>query len=861
MKIYRNGIQRLILVLILISLSVSAFPVDFKTYRRQALLKRDVARQRIVSLPQEEKQAVLRDFLKAPQKNLRLMAALLTKSEYETALIPDLEKAKEKEKVKGVLKVLNGAIERLRAYQKIELAPEEVAALIRSGNESTNGNNGVTSKGVRPANVTLNVRNWRGDGIPRARVFAYSRKYNIRFPAKAGSFVQTNSEGLTLLPLTAGKWMVVAFSQPAYQRHHKGRAVFLIQQITVKKLKQRIAIRPDAEIRLSFNDEQDTVKIYAADPAMTHETRFPPLGNSAKGRLTIETTKGAELTLFGTGTKPGKFWTFFRDKVAAPASLTVEPQGTWITFSEPKLLPRVKSATVFVSRYAHRASPLSFTVKPGDRLLLAPGSTEIDYAVDADLGRLVYGPRQYELKAGETLALRLDSPTEAEVTHDFFRNYGGKPNVLAACIIARDANGHLLTALQDRNRRMKSFTYKTYHGNRLIAETQTQRGSFTTIVGENIDRSIMPELSYEITADLGPGVPKKMKASEYTKVETNHFSLYGPSLAIEQLKALGQSTEQVFEAIQALRGSPPPWTHKDVLIKVTLPPTVGASAGGRGIRVRLTSVLKRHWIAYDSLKAFPHEMLHLFKFGHDDFMEVWQNATWNLMARNRGSKTYYLPNLKSQQEITAVLRGLPGNHSTAVCWLIYARYGLAPFRFYQDVEKQWKPALQRLQITDDETCCAIFNKATGQNIKPLFEMAGSVIRDRMLAQAESILTGLDSDNKPSSIMTTGKNPLSPETRRLNRVLSSAGRADPERALTNLKRAQPLVDKIGVNRDRVRFQMRFALVYYKLHAEEEMYESLRRAQRAALMVNFAYFKLVRNLATSVVMGQPVVMGHL
>ncbi|MCF7848172.1 MAG: hypothetical protein K9M45_04920 [Kiritimatiellales bacterium] len=861
MKIYRGGTKWL--VLFLTCLSINAFSTDFKAYRKLALRKRDQAKLKISNLPQDESLAVLHNFLEAPEKNLRMMAAQIAKNEYETALIGDIEKAREKEETEGIAKAMDSALERLRAYQKIELPAKELAAL-RSSDKSAPEeakNNGSADNGVGPASVTLNVRNWRGDGVGRAKVFAYSRKYGIRVPARADAFAQTNQQGLTGLPLTLGTWTIVAFSQPAYQNNHKGRAVFLIKEVTVDKPKMRISIRPDSEIKLSFKDGLDAEEIHAIDPAMAHSVKFPSLGGSAKGRFTLETGKDVKIALLGADTEPGKTWTFFTKEVRAPASWTIEPQGTLVTFNGPKLLPRIKSANVSVSQYAHSATPLSFTVQPGERMLLPPGTTEIDYAVDADLGRLVYGPMPYELKDKAKLSLALDSPTEAEVNHDFFRDYAGRKKVLAACVTARDANGHLLTGLQGANKRAMAFTYRTFRGNRLMAESENEKRSLSCIVGEGFDQGIMPELSYEITADLGPGVPKKMKASEYAKVDTEHFTLYGPSLATARLEALGKSTEKVRDVIQALRESPPGWEHKDVLIKVTLPPTVGASAGGRGINARLAGLVKQRWLGFDSMGAFPHEMLHLFKFGHDDYMGVWQVATQNLMARDYGSDAVYFPNMKEQQAINAFLRGENGEHGNAVPWLIYARYGLAPFRFYQNVEKRWKPALQTLEINDDETCCAIFSEATGEDVKPLYELTGSSIRNDVLDQAKAIIAGLDGGTAPAILATDNKKPQSPEAKQLNKALGIANRMPPGKALANLSRVQPLVDKIPVNRDRVRFEMRFALAYDAIKAEKEMFESLRRAQRAAITVNQAYFEKVRNLSVNVITGQPAVLGHL
>jgi len=312
-------------------------------------------------------------------------------------------------------------------------------------------------------------------------------------------------------------------------------------------------------------------------------------------------------------------------------------------------------------------------------------------------------------------------------------------------------------------------------------------------------------------------------------------------------------------------------------MKVTLPPTVGARAvgtpGGPADQMRIVTMLNGRWFESENIWALPHEMLHTFGFGHDDFMDVWSNAAIRATRSERIPDVCVLPpKAPIQERILVVLRGENSEAAANVVpWLVYGRCGLDPLRKYQDVEKEWKPAIQTHDVNDQETYCAILSQMAGTDLRDAYAAASIPIRPVAFAAAcqsiAELRTASLTKTEPQGETTSGtmasapaaKGPVTTDTL-LSRALDGA-RAKGAVGVTELRQKIALVKQVPLNRARVRLYLRFGKTFDDLGAKDDAYAAYRQGQREAAKVSREYVDLCRRLATDAVMGKPLQLGHL
>jgi hypothetical protein len=832
------------------------------------------AEQRLATLSADDRREFLVDLLGSDAPAQRALAARHAKTRWDLALLGDLEAALEREKAPIPAKALEDAIDQLRHYEKIVLPEEELATLLPVAKPDKEAL--LDELGFGPVDLRLEICDARGDPVAGARCLVYSRDYCLRVPAEG--FAIADDKGVMEFELARGVWSVVAFSDPEYQEDHPDSGVFLeAAKVELKGRRETLALEPDAELTIELGPDSDlnAQAVHVIDRFQGHQVRFPTLGIAA-GRFVLEATAGAPLVLSAYGRGPdGQAWIAEEAEVKAPAELRWDPLGPGAarialkTSDRPK---RVKDAEVTLARSIHGPTLVKVEdLGPGSVVFASPGRVELDYAAQIHRRRYEYAPRAYDLRAGETLTLELDAPTTATVFHQHYPGFYGKVrNVLAAGLIAKDVNGHLLARVLHEDT-PATITLTARLDGEIVGQATSDKGRFMQKMAQDVDPDILPRLTYEIDAPLGNAIPTTLPGRGWAPFETKHVTIWASPPLVDRIALLGEGIEILYEELVDLRGDEPRWERTGLFFRTIMPPTSGGRATRQGVIMPFVYLLTARWLDIESIKKVPHELEHKFGFGHQDYMGIWANA---LYERMRHSETPLIaegppPGAPVMKAMLAMMRGEPGAAPNAVPWIIYGLRGLEPFRHYQNTKNLWSPALQGEGFTDEEAHCAIFSEAAGAEFRPLYELAGAIIRpgsyerareaaDKLHA-ADPQLSGEPSEVTDLLLGTSAEGPTPEEE--LNAAMKAAREKGGEEGAQLVMAKMPLAEKIRMNRGRCKMYMRLGALFVELDAEQEACEAFRNVQREAAKVSAQYVNLCRRLAIIGLKGDPPGIGHM
>ncbi|MCX7015878.1 MAG: hypothetical protein NTW86_25540 [Candidatus Sumerlaeota bacterium] len=836
-------------------------------YAQLAATRPGEAQAAIAKLPEAERVAVLRDLLASPKAEVRRFAGAASRATFELGVRRDVEKALAREKDEKTSTTLAQALSLLRVYEKVALPKEELNALLAAGGATERADQ---REGLRPVALDLTVQNEEGKPLAGAQAFAYMKDYAVRAPAD--KFAQADARGRIVLPLAPGAWTIVAFSPDTYGKTHPGRAVFLVgKNRSLEKTTETVTLRPDAELQMTIEGKGagEADEVHVIDRPQGPQIAFPSLGASRNGRLVVETTKGAPLSVLGMGgKKAAEHWVAFEPKAEAPEEVKWTPSGEQsarIRLKGPSHLKKVDSAELQIRQFGHDATPASVEGAPSQTILVSPGEIELQYTIKGGRQQFIYSPKLYRLTPGQTLALTLDSPSTATVFHQVYPNFYGKKNVLGAGLLAQDANGHFLTGIQLAGGLKLAFQFSATLDGKPLDETQKPDGRFFREMGHDVDPKSLPSIRYRVGRGVVPGLPAELPGTEWTTYSTEHYTFhYAPPLR-ERIERLAKGTERLYRTILDVYGQPPKWKRTDIFMRAILPPTVGGSSSAAGILLPTSVFLSARWFEMESMTPLPHEMLHRFGFGHDDFMNTWVSE---IRRRLRESETPIVainPKPPLQNSILALLRGEPDDAAlTAVPWVILGRYGIKPFQGYEHVTRLWERTLQAKGLTDVESDCAIFSETSAEDLRDLFVAAGLSVRDDAVDTAREAIAEMKQAppaSAPESAPVAASRPAGASNPEIDRALAEAGRRKGPQSVAALRRVMPLVPELDVNRARVRTYMRLSKAFYDQQALDDAYEAARDAQREALKVSRQYYELCRRIMLDGLMGKPLMMGHM
>ncbi|MHC4136083.1 MAG: carboxypeptidase-like regulatory domain-containing protein [Planctomycetota bacterium] len=805
----------------------------------------------ILARPRAERVQAIRDLLAAQAVHRRVLGAKLAQLTFETDAIDALETALSLENAPKATQALQESLDDLRVYRRIELPRAELPPLV-----AANGN--APADGLGPADLQVTVRDASGQPVGGALVLAYSLGDFLRWPFR--HFAQADANGVVTLPLARGSWSVVAVSPPA-----SGRGVFLVSRdVKLSKPNDALLLRPDAELAIGIEGDVDADTVHALDPAVGFVIAFPSLGRSARGRFVLETTKETPVHLLLAGRAKGDaHWFALERSVKAPAEVAIaptSPDAARVSLRPPRHLERVDSARVHLRLREHDATPVVLETKPGATVFLPPGFLEIDYSVVANGLRYVYGPSLRETKRGKTSALVLDSPSRAVVFHEVRRRFAGERRVLTAGLLASDANGHFLLEVRAEGRRGRRApaAVRVFRRGKLIAAAKDDaRQPLFRPVQSGIEEAWLSTLEYEFDLDLGPGVPRRLPGVEPVPVESKHFTGLAPACLKQRLRRALEGAEVAYRTTCRLRGQKPQWKRTGIRFRPVLPPGVGASAGGQGLNFSAANLIKTRWLEVTGPWALPHELLHKFGFGHDDFMQVWQTTVLATARAELVGSPVRMLKPKLAETVLAMRRGQATQEAfKELPYLIAARHGLDPFRGYMDLEKAWKPKLQAQGLSEPESSCAILSEMAGADLSALYGAAGLPIRPEHLAKGRRALAKA----RPQAGPTRKRPQRSDAAKALDRALRAAkrkGRAGAE----ELSRKLGSIAQLPLDRQQVRYYLRFGKTLFELGALDEAHAALLEAQRAAARVGRAYLDLCRRMAVDLLQGKAVNLGHL
>jgi len=855
-------------------------------YVQLALKKPVEALERINSLPREERLDAIKALLASSEPGPRQMAARLARNAFDCRIIDKLQEVAKTAKKEAVAKDLQSAVDFLIAYRNIALPDAELAALAPPPAESRETL--LKREGLGPVALKVTVQNAKGEAIGGAKVLAYSATYCLRVPSRG--FAEADADGRATMDVAPGAWTILAFSPETYQKSHAGRGVFTVADgRKLERPTEELTIRPAGELSIAFEDAGEAAEVHILDGPLGADESFPSLGATKNGKFILEANPGHPLALLATGKRDKKtLWTAFVPELKSSDGVVLKPTGPQsasLLFTPPTHLRKVESAKVSIRQRAHDQTPATIEVKPGQTVFMTPGKAAIDYVVASSKAKYGYGPMEYSVAPGETRSLVLDSPSTASMYCEHKPNFYGKKNVLMGGLIAADANGHFLIALQGSKGGPAPMPVRILDGDKTIAAEKGEDIRIFRELADNVSSGIVPQLTYEIGADLGPGIPKTLRACGVSTYETAHFKVQGPAPLLAQLQAFGTGAERVYDGICRLYGQPPRWKKMGILVRPILPPTVGAQAVRGGVQFRTMALMQARWVEHESVGATAHELLHTFGFGHDDLMAVWclevlrdirREAMPNaFMAVGAGNARAVLKCLRGE-ETDVALENLP--------WIIYARYGMRPFQGYQKVEKEWKAAMQANGLNDPESYCAVFSEMAGTDFSGLFGAAGLPVSDDAREKAKEIIASLRSGQTPAAMakepagenaaMANAALATAEETRassatsqesadpspELNRLLMRAAQGG-EGMVARLREGLPKVKEVPMNRTRVRMYMRFGDAFFKLDAKQDAYEAYKQAQREAARVSDRYLDMCRRFSVDALMGKPLMLGHM
>lgn len=850
-------------LLVALSISSSLALATSLDYPLLARTKPNEARAKITALPRDERVDALKQLLRSRQGSSRAMGAMISRSTLETRVLPDLERALTQTKNPPTSKTLGQAIAFLSVYEKIALTDDEMTSLFPDEETAT-----TRLDWIGPVALIVTVLDSRGEPLSGAQVTAYSQKFSVRAPQSA--FATADDKGRVTLEVARGEWTILAMNPKTYQGARPGRGVFIVERdLALDQRTKMVELRPDSEITVSIEGALDASAIHAIERSQAYQIPFPSLGRSEENEFILETTKGEPLTLLGVSQADfdDTAWTDITKSVTAPASITWRPTAAdvaKISFTRPKHFSSIETARANLRRFIHAATVVALEPRPGMILHAPPGDVVINHSIITRGKRYNYSPTPHALNAGETLSHTLDAPTTAAIYHQVFNGFYGMKNVLGAGVVAQDANGAFLTGIRAPKTNRPIAVPLTVHRNgEVIRRIEGRDGKFFRDIVDEFDAEQLDELEYEIGFDLGRAIPKRIRGSERVTAETEHFTVHAAPLFIERAHAAGLGAERLYDLICELRGSKPKWDHMGLFIETTLPPSVGAQATGRGVRFRTGTLYQGRFPKQDGIWALPHEMLHRFGFGHDDFMSVWCNEILRRQRETDVPNAPYLQKPKIQKDILAILRGEAGDTAAAnLGWIVHGLHGLRPFQGYQDVEKEWKPRIQAHGLNDDETYCAILSEKAGADFRPLYAAAGAAVRMDVYAKGLEEIERLKNGEAAVAETTTANTSLA-TTQTLRRLNTTLGRAlkQGEQGVKNLRKQIALVENIDVNRNRVRFYMRFGKAFGDLGAKSDSHDAYHRALLEAARVSRQYVSKCARLATDAMMGKPLMLGHL
>lgn len=766
---------------------------------------------KLLSLPDDERGRALRELLADPAARQRVRGARLARRAFETGVIDALERALEQEDDAPAARAIQESLDDLRVYRRIELPRREVPPLAAPG-------------GLGPADLQVTVRDAAGRPVGGALVLAYALREFLRWPFQ--QFARAEGNGVVTLPLARGRWSVVALSPAA-----AGRGVFLVRRdVVLERPSEALLLRPDAELAIRIEGNVEAHAVHALDPAVAFAVAFPSLGRSERGRFVVETTRESAVDLLLSGRAgDDAHWVAFEHSARAPGEVAIAPTSraaARLALRPPRHLRRVEEAQIQLRLRAHDATPVVIETRPGVTLFLPPGPIELEHSVVANGLRYVYGPSPHAAAAGRTTPFVLDSPSRAVVFHEVRRRFAGERRVLTAGLLARDANGHFLLDVRAEGRagRRVSGAVRVFRRGKLVAVGRDdRRPSLFRSVRAGIEETWLASLRYEYDLDLGPKVPTRIPGVESVPVESQHFTGLAPACLQDRLRRALQGAEAVYRTTLRVRGGKPAWKRTGIRIRPVLPPGVGASAGGPGLNFSAANLIKNRWLELAGPWAMPHELLHKFGFGHDDFMQVWQSTVLAAARAEALGSPVRLLKPRLAEPVLAMRRGQTTQEASKhLPYVIAALYGLDPFRGYMDLEKVWKPKLQGMGLSDPESSCAILSEMAGADLGALYRAAGVAIRPQPLAQ---------------------------------------GRQSVARARPPKEPPAPRDEVAPRDRQRVRHHLRRAKASFDRGALDEAHAALLEAQRAAAKAGRAYLDLCRRLAVDLLQGKAVDLGRL
>ncbi|OPZ19779.1 MAG: hypothetical protein BWZ10_00841 [candidate division BRC1 bacterium ADurb.BinA364] len=682
----------------------------------------------------------------------------------------------------------------------------------------------------------------------------------------------TDEQGAANLQLARGTWAIVLFSDPEWQKIHPDRAVFLkASPVELNRRQETLRLAPDSEIQVSFVDEAGSPlsadAIHAVDPALGAQIPFPSLG-TAQGRLAMETAAGTALDILAQGRAAnGDAWTCFASGAAAPAKMDwrpMGPQAARIDLRPPTLLSEIPSIKLAFTRYRHDPTQVEIgDLRPGMAVFLTPGKIELNYAVSCAIATYDYSPRQYDLRSGATLSLAMDSPTTASVFHQHYPAfYGSVKNVLAAGLIAKDANGHLLSKVLRPSGAPALISLAARDGDRPVGMAISDRGRFMEKMAHDVAASALPRLEYEIAAPLGPAIPKTLPGVDWTTVETRHFTIHAPPMLMDRVALLSEGVERLYDELRKMKGGAPSWQRTGLFFRTIMPPTSGGRSTAQGVLLPFAYLLTDRWLDIESIQKLPHELEHKFGFGHEDFMGVWANALYGAMGKNETPviKPGPPPNAATQEGLLALLRGEPGANPGVAQWAMFRHGDIGPFREYQGIKQEWTAILQSQGFTDEETYCAIFSEFSQRDLAPLYLALGAIIRPDRYPQARDLAARLRRGEARES--RRGADGEAQPLKKLDTAIAQAReKGGAEGAAILGEAADAWIRELPLNRTRCKQFMRLGAVYMELGAEEQACEAFRNVQREAMLVGRQYVNLCRRLALIGLTGAPPGLGHM
>ncbi len=681
--------------------------------------------------------------------------------------------------------------------------------------------------------VQVQARDSAGRPLSGGRLRAYSHDYDISLPVAEAS--PLDADGQCALRLPAGEYTLFAASaeraDPVLVR--SGR-------LTVgSDLNVQLDASHSLPCRLEGADTPSDTRLELAPTSHP----FLSFGFQTDAQTAIEISAGLQLRaqLLGKDTQGAFFLLGQHDPQQLAFDLEACAQIAWHSPAEG-----IDALRWELRLGGDGLGARQLDLKRGDALRISAGACDVGYSYEhPELERLSFQRRAYSLEQGQLFDLSVGGPLQPRVWASLYEKRYQKLAPFAVRAFLLDAQGHVLSSVQQSDRRRNGTRLLRVEILRAGESIHSLRRSYAdleaTLAGASIE-----DLRYRIISPL-PLLTDEVSGEGAARFGSERYSISAPAFLEAEAQTFLAAAETIYQPLREVALRKLKWKQGKINIHPSMPAGVRAYASSNGTSNFNVYDLLRCTRLRDALGSTPifHEHLHTVGYSHSDYMDVAglrvrraldpQGAAFMGRGKNPAKALQFL------------LEGSQGKGGI-LARLLLQRYGAKIFDGYLARRKQ-RVALQARGLSEKESDCALFSDVCGEDLSALFATVHAGI------DAEDVEAGLA---EPDADSESGQNPS-----------GGFGFADLKRALADeqadisglLADWQAKIGGVPALRAQARHFLRLGELLFLQGREDDACRCFSKALQAAVDIDAGFFARTRNEALGVLRGEPLGLGWM